>query len=604
MRKTPLSLALLAAFAVAGPAAVYAQTSSDNPDNPPPAGPRIPAAAGNPQHSGDTSSDSSNTSSTSNAERNSAQTGATSSSMASQPATMPQSNQPTGTSSATSGSSSNTQQSGASSESQHSAASGGQSGASTTMSGANQSGQTGMQGSQSMPQRGGSRGMSGQAQPSLSDQHQSQAQSQYDPRVEAWRRWHERMAQQGWMPDQRSNRRAGEGNWGPRDRYSDRDDYYANRDYYSDQGRWANQGRWSDQDHWSNQNRWSDHSRWSDQDRWARSWTPGAMGQAYPDTFGGRDYYSDRSYWSGPRYGRGGFEDRWGPRYREDYADRGGQWQRQGPGSDWMSRGPSYDDNYYQYREPYRGGRGDWGARERWRMQGQQGYWGGDMADRDGRWYGEGAGEGSAMGDRSDRWNRPYYGGDNRGFSGPESYQGGPSSMRGERYGQGGEWQGGPSFWQGMGQRGGEPWDRYGANEYSDQGTRMQGPPDRAGMWDGQRPRYIPFQAEISGERSPLAPNMEGEYQRNLPGTGETVTGQESGMSGATNSSNTARSNASPSAADQYQRGAAGVPSSNAAQSNTGTSANDSGQGSTTAGSQTMSGTGSTGSSSSSNTPH
>src|SRR5687768_891755 len=57
MRKTHISIAVLAAFSIGSAAPLFAQTANDDPSKDPPAGGRIPASADTPQASGDTSSD-------------------------------------------------------------------------------------------------------------------------------------------------------------------------------------------------------------------------------------------------------------------------------------------------------------------------------------------------------------------------------------------------------------------------------------------------------------------------------------------------------------------------------------------------------------------
>ena len=235
-------------------------------------------------------------------------------------------------------------------------------------------------------------------------------------RMDAWRRWHERMGQQRWQDDRGGDYSAGP-EWMDRGRGSgeyernrwSQDDYYD----YSDRGP-GYQGRGRDRNAMG----------YDDQRRWRRD----PRDQSYFP-----DYYSDRDDWRGPRYDRR-LEEGSGYTFRDDpyYRDRGWGGPRYGRG------GPGYYGDYCAER--------DWGYRDR-------GDW------RGGRWHGERWGEGSA--ERYDRYpqSRGQGMGDmtGRGWDYPDYYQGergGP--MTGERWDrwQGSQWNDEPQWRSGMdGQR-------------------------------------------------------------------------------------------------------------------------------------------------------
>jgi len=195
--------------------------------------------------------------------------------------------------------------------------------------------------------------MSGQGHMSGQDMGQGQDGQSDAARIEAWRQWHERMAQRHMQ-----GRGGGEQGW--RDRGP-------GRDYYGDYDR----DRWAQGDYYDRGPRYR-----------GRSGERGAMGyddrrwrgpgdQSYmPDYYERRgDYYSDRGGWRGPRYDRG-MDDGSGYTYRDDEYGRG----------------------YGDY-----GGRDDWSARQDWGYRDRRGDWGdwrgGAQGYRDdwrgGRWHGE-----------------------------------------------------------------------------------------------------------------------------------------------------------------------------------------------------------------------
>ncbi|MCC7546503.1 MAG: hypothetical protein IT532_01935 [Burkholderiales bacterium] len=218
MRKTPLSLALFAAFALAGPAPLLASddSTSRSPGADPPAGERLPASPGSAQSSGDSSSEqpsvtgasASNDQSATGSQSDTAQSGATSAS--------------------------GNQQGGAAMDGQP-----GRSGDSAAtgrtvtdrMSDEQMSGPGRM--SEGMPPDQMSGPGTGGGQEARSDA----------ARIEAWRRWHEQMAQRHMQErDDPSADRAWRGR-GPndegdrygRDRWA-QDDYYDRGARYRDRG--------------------------------------------------------------------------------------------------------------------------------------------------------------------------------------------------------------------------------------------------------------------------------------------------------------------------------------------------------------------------------
>lgn len=474
MSKTMLSLAMVAAFAVAAPGALMAQnTSSDNPDREPPAGNRIPAAPDSPQHSGDRSSDASTRPGTSGITKQGTPSYAASDKMtgndrgSSNPSQRGMSAQGM---SAQGTSAEGTSSQGTSSpdmSSQEMSSQGASSrGARNPQDMSGQAGRT--------PYPRSARDLSGNEMP---DRYSSQDEANR----EAWRRWHERMAQQDWMNAQHGPQagwRNGPQDWRS-DRYADRGDRDMDRDDYWRRNM-PNQGRWNVGPY--------DY----------RGWGPGGMAQGP-----GPDYYPDQGRWGPQRYGPR-FDQGWGSADRDwGYYERYPQYQGPTP-REWWGRGPSYGENYYDYR----GAPPDWRMQDRWRMQPGPQRWG-DMAERGGRWHGDEWRDGSAMGDMSDRYSQPYYGG-NGGM--PDTYRNGPGEMGGRSW-QGDQWQG-PSQWR-QGAASGQ-WDRYAPR----------------GEFDTRGQRYIPRQAQITGERSPLSPDMEGDYNRRLPGTRETVIGERSDATG------------------------------------------------------------------------
>jgi len=234
--------------------------------------------------------------------------------------------------------------------------------------------------------------------------------SAQEDEMEAWRRWHERMAEQRWQEDRgdysagpgRMDRGRSPGEYG-RNRWS-QDDYYDRGPGYRSRGR--------------------DRSAmgYDDQRRWRRD-----RDQSYYP-----DYYSDRGDWRGPRYDRGP-EEGSGYTYREDpyYRDRGWDGPRYG------DRGPGYAGD----RGDYSAGQ-DWGYRDR-----------GDR--RGGRWHGGRQDEGFA--DSYERYpqsrGRGMGGMSDRDWSYPDNYQGKRGApMTGERWDrwQGSQWNDQPQWQAGM----------------------------------------------------------------------------------------------------------------------------------------------------------
>lgn len=219
--------------------------------------------------------------------------------------------------------------------------------------------------------------------------------------IEAWRRWHEQMAERH-MPDgDYADERTGRERWA-RGEYADRGPRYGNRG-----------------DDWG-----------YDESRRRRS-DPGYRAYA-PERYEGRgaDYYSDRRDWRGPRYGQS-LEEGSGYTYRDDayrggrewdgrrygrapgyYGDRGdwsaqqdwGYRDRWGEPGDWSAGAPGYrDDRRFRDDQAYRGGR--WHDRR----------WSEGAADAYGRYPGQSRGQG--MGDMTGRgWGYPdYYQGERGG---------------------------------------------------------------------------------------------------------------------------------------------------------------------------------------------
>ncbi len=239
-------------------------------------------------------------------------------------------------------------------------------------------------------------------------------------RIEAWRQWHEQMAQrrmqrdrdytdQDWMDRGRG------GQYG-RDRWSARDDYYDHAPAYQGRGRDGGGAMGYDD---------------------PRRWRGGPGDQSYyPDYDSGRggDAYSDRG-WRKQRYYDRNLEEGAGYTYRDDPYYQNREWDsrrysRQAPG-------------YYRDRS----GQQDWGYRDRW---GERDDWRGSAQGwrddrRGGRWHGDRWGEGS--GDTYDGYRGPQSRGQGmgdmtgRGWGYPDYYQGesgGP--MMGERWQQGSQW--------------------------------------------------------------------------------------------------------------------------------------------------------------------
>jgi len=206
-------------------------------------------------------------------------------------------------------------------------------------------------------------------------------------RIEAWRRWHEQMAQQRML-----DRRGGD--------YGARSDYYDD-DYAERRG----SGNYYDR------------------------------GPRYRD---GGDYYSDRGDWRGPR-GRS-FDERYG--YRDDpyYSGRDYDDRRYG-------RSPGYyEDDWSAQRDRLygqdRGYRGRWSDSRDWRRDDMQGFRD-DRQWRGGRWHDERWGEGTADNDDYGRYPGQSRGqgmGDmtGRGWGYSDPYQG---ETGGAMSGSGGRWQ-------------------------------------------------------------------------------------------------------------------------------------------------------------------
>jgi hypothetical protein len=392
MRKTRISVAVLAAFALGSAAPLFAQTANDDPSKDPPAGGRIPASADTPQGSGDTSSDEPSAAGTS--------------SESTQPGTSPQSgsssSQPD--TSQTPSAQTGTDASGTDASAQ------GEQGASPGSSGQGQGAsppaeQDPAQGTRQEPRSmQDPRGMHGR--------WQAQAPS-YDYRYPRdARRWDE--GRMGWDDEGRSSRYPDF-----RDDYY-RDDYYRG-DRYRDDARYDSRDRYGrsfDRDYRGSYDDrgWNAMGEFDARDRWSRGprWRELEEGSGY--TYRDRDdYYASRDdYYAG--------RDDYDPRRSRYYRDR--DWGPERSGAH-MGRGQSYyEDAYGDYRDPYRyrdGGQwrgerysGRWqgnpwrdqpGSAQRWDERDYRGEWRdqagtgmGDMTDpyqRDQRWQGGGQGQSS-----------------------------------------------------------------------------------------------------------------------------------------------------------------------------------------------------------------
>lgn len=250
-------------------------------------------------------------------------------------------------------------------------------------------------------------------------------------RIEAWRRWHEQMAQRH-MQGRRSADSSG-ADW--RDEAA-RDDYYRDDRYprdYQARGDYAERGpRYSERG-----------GDWGYDE--PRRWRSGPDYRAYaPERYDGRgaDYYSDRRDWRGPRDRRPPLEEGSGYTYR-DHPYRGGGWdeRRHGRAPGYFGdRGDWSAQQDWGYRDRW-GDRGDWpadarGYRDDPSFRGDRGYrddrgYGDDWAYRGGRWHdgrwGDAAADayerypgqsrGQGMGDMTGRgWGYPdYYQGERGG---------------------------------------------------------------------------------------------------------------------------------------------------------------------------------------------
>ncbi len=358
MRKTTINLALLAAFALGGGSSLFAQSmdgtsNANGPSADPPAGARLPASPGSPQSSGDTSS---------------TDLGADEATSAAAQSDQPHAPATAASQSGSDSTSSNTQQRVQSQESVRSHADAGTSPAT---------------GRTAADRPSGSDSMSGRTGDRMHDMGEGQDPQADAARIEAWRRWHERMAQRH-MPgarggdyddmgdrwgagdyyDRAPRYRSGDEDYydrrhwrGPRygrsfdERYGYRDDPYGQRRY--DERRYGRGPGAYDEDHWSARRDWAPRDRWSDRRDWRG------------DMQGFRD---DRRGWDEWRGGRW-HGDRWG----EGTADR---YERY-PG---QSRGQDMDDmsgRRWDYPDPYRGERDSSMSGERWQDDG--------MSSRSGR---------------------------------------------------------------------------------------------------------------------------------------------------------------------------------------------------------------------------
>jgi hypothetical protein len=385
MRKTRISVAVLAAFALGSAAPLFAQTADDDPSKDPPTGGRIPASADTPQGSGDTSSDEPSAAGTS-----------------SQSGTAQQQQSDTSSPSGTESSQTPSAQSGGATSGDDASAQGGHSGASGT------SGQ-GQGGSQS-PAPGAAPGGT-QDQPGMQDQRgmqdprgmhgrwQAQAPNYHHRYPRDARRWDDgRMA---WDDEGRSSRYPDfrddyyRGDYYRGDRYRDDARYYSrdrydpgfDRDYrgsYDDRG-WNAMGEFDARDRWSRGPRWSELEEGS-----------GYTYRDRDDYYAGRDdYYAER--------------DDYDPRRSRYYRDRGWGPERSG---EHMGRGQSYyEDAYGDYRDPYRYRDGG-----QWRGERYSGRWQGnpwrdqpgsaqrwDERDYRGDWRDQ---RGTGMGDMTDPYQR------------------------------------------------------------------------------------------------------------------------------------------------------------------------------------------------------
>jgi hypothetical protein len=355
MRKTRISIAVLAAFALGSAAPMFAQGANDDPSKEPPAGGRIPASADTPQHSGDTSSDQPSRSDTTSQSGQSGQSGSTSTGQAGQDQAAPSQRDAT---KAQTGNDPTGQQ--------------------------DQSGQGSAQGQSPSP--GGSQGNEGRTRDKGSQQEKWQTQDQVGMQQDGspgaqyrhdgmQQRWNDPQ-QMGWGREGRTSRypqfqggpqddyyggdRIGAGpdqyRYEPRARYYDRD-RYAQREYRQ---------RYRDDDRdWNALGEFGSQRGARDRGNWGWAGEEEGSGYTYRDRddyYAGRDYDYPRSY-RGRQY-----------RGPED-AYRSGER---------MGRGPAYYEDYYgDSRDPYRY-RDQWqGDRYSDRWQGNQ--WR-DRQDMAGRW--------------------------------------------------------------------------------------------------------------------------------------------------------------------------------------------------------------------------
>jgi hypothetical protein len=498
MRKTRISIAVLAAFAIGSAAPLFAQTANDDPAKDPPAGGRIPASADTPQASGDTSSD----------EPSSA---AGASSQSSQPGTTSQ------------------QRGTGSSQTQSSPES------ATGTSGTDGSAQGGQSGSSSSTGAAGSSDQPGQDQAAPSVRDADKAQTGVDPTGQ--------LEQSG----EGAARTQGQGN--PQapaqdDAQRSRQEPRSMRDPMGTQGRWHAQAPHGmrDYDYRNRYQRRGDAQRW---DEGPTGWDDEGRSSRYPqsrdDYYRGDRYSDDARYYSRDRYGRSfdrdyrgayddrgwnamgefGSQDRWSRDMDRDYRGRGGRWSDLEEGS-----GYTYRDDYYDRRNDYYAGRDDYDPR-RSRNRGQFG------PERSGEHMGRG---------------QSYYEDAYGDYRDPYRYREG-GQWRGDRYD--GRWQG--NAWRDQqGPSAQQRWDRRdqpgaGTGDMTDpyQGDpRWQGGPNQGGQqWQqgqpsgdmaGQGGADAAAGVSQQGVTSPGAGSRPGTQAGSISGQSGTQSGSTAGSTGAT----------------------------------------------------------------------